>query len=460
MVAEARGTVDRWVWGAMLVAVVLRALPLLLFGWATDECTRDECIFRIVARTILEGEGLGLAPRGWLPAPLYPYLLAGTQAAFGRFEAVKWLQSLLAAPTVLAWAWAASQAYGLRTARWTAWGVALHPTLVFFSTTMWTESLYVMLLGMTVAWTLAGRTRSDAAALAGVSLGAMVLLRGVATYTLPLFLLALAVPEDEPWAVQRWLGALRSRARSLAVFLVAALLVVAPYSASASARWGGFVVSDATLGHVAAMGNDDYPPLTFDYGNGQLTGAIFSRTLSQGRRDCPRRDGPLAADRCEVERAARWIADHPATFLARVPERWAQLLNPHSFLTRHLRWHLWVGVPWAVKEALVALVALTTTVIVLVGTAGAFLRARTPFALLATGYVLYNLAVVGALYGITRFRLPLEPLWMVLALAPWTSRVGARPMGPTAWASLAGLLGLLLLLLGRYAWTGWPGLGW
>ena len=54
---------DRWVWMAVLVAVVLRAAPLLLWGWSSGDCTRDECIFKIVTNSIIDGDGLGLAPK-------------------------------------------------------------------------------------------------------------------------------------------------------------------------------------------------------------------------------------------------------------------------------------------------------------------------------------------------------------------------------------------------------------
>ena len=89
------------------------------------------------------------------------------------------------------------------------------------------------------------------------------------------------------------------------------------------------------------------------------------------------------------------------------------MLNPNSFLTRHLRWGFWVGIPWWLKELLAASVVLTSGGIILGGTLGAFARARGPFGVLAIGTVLYTMATITLMYGMTRFRLPLEPLWMV-----------------------------------------------
>ncbi|MCA9571174.1 MAG: hypothetical protein KC656_25215, partial [Myxococcales bacterium] len=333
--------------------------------------------------------------------------------------------------------------------------LAVHPTLVFFAGTQWAETVYVTLLGL-LAWsTLWAREGGPLRGLLpGFLLGLTVLVRGVATYLAPVLLVALLLPRAGSTA---W----RARSRHAAALLVALVLTVAPYSVVASVRWGGLVISDATLGHVMALGNDDFEPVTFDYGNGQLTGRVYGATLMRGRADCPRRGGPVAHDRCEVQRSLRWIGRHPGTFLARVPERLAQLLNPHSFLTRQLRWHAWHGIPWALEELLVAFQACFTALVVLGGTLGAWARARGPVGALTVGIVGYHVAVVAALYGLTRFRLPLEPLWIVwlaAVLAAPRDTVASLRAAPGRLVGAALSLPILLLLMARYAWTGWPGL--
>ena len=106
-----------------------------------------------------------------------------------------------------------------------------------------------------------------------------------------------------------------------------------PYSIYGSKTYGGFMVTDATAGHVLFLGNNDFPPLTFDYGNGMLTEPLFSRYLSTGRRPCRRDVPPVQSTKCEVAAAIDWAEEHPDKFVARVPLRVAQLLNPNSFLT-------------------------------------------------------------------------------------------------------------------------------
>ena len=104
--------------------------------------------------------------------------------------------------------------------------------------------------------------------------------------------------------------------------VVAAVLVVAPYSASVSSKYDNFVISDATLGHVMHLGNNDFPPVTFDYGIGQLTGPVYARTLRSGRPDC-RQKHPVEHDRCEVANALTWIDENRGEFVARIPMRLA-----------------------------------------------------------------------------------------------------------------------------------------
>lgn len=459
---------DPWLWGALAVAVVLRALPLLVWGWASDDCTRDECIYKIVARPILQGEGLAPAPKQWLPAPGFPYLMAACHALFGRFEAVKWVHVALSVPTTavmygLGWPALpdAAATARRRAGRLLAFGFAVHPTFVFFAGTMWTETVYTALItaaALAMTWARSGGV--GRALLPGVLLGLCVLNRGVATYLAPLFVAALVAPEVLGSSWDTWRAALRRRWRHGAAFVLGALITVAPYSISASQRWGGVVITDATLGHVMALGNDDYPPVTFDYMNGQLTGRLYGTTLRSGRRDCPQRRDPLAHDRCEVDRSLEWIREHPGTFVSRIPMRLAQLFNPHSFLTRHLRWDFWPGIPWALKEALVVLQVLSTALIVLGGTFAAFARARGPLGLLGVGLLAYHVSVIAALYGLTRFRLPLEPFWMLFLAAflatpaaSW-ARLRARPARALAAVLLTAVLAWLMKW---YLWTGFPG---
>ncbi len=420
---------DRVWWLAVGVGLLLRMVGLL--GLEDPSlCTRDECILRDAARGLLAGQGLGPAPTGWLPAPGYPVFLALCAMAFGRITAAREVQILLT-PLVLALGWMLGQRAGGRAgARITTLGLALHPTLIFFTLTTWTEAAYTAMLLAVVAATLWARDgRVVRGVLPGVLLGATVLSRGVATWLFPLVALGLWVTDRDHTP--------RHRGRRVLAFLAGLLITVAPWTWTATRAHGGLVVSDATAGYVAWLGNSDFPPVTYDLAIGPVNTEVYLRRVGGRPPPCP--DGiPLAVrDRCLLDTAVAWIADHPGTFLARVPLRWAQLLNPHTFLTRHLRWQYAPFLPPWATEVLVWLTMLTSLGIATLGTLGAWARARGALGWLTVGTVVYHLAVIGGLYGTSRFRMPLEPLWLVWAAATVSDPRGAwDALRATRWRTL------------------------
>ncbi len=462
-----RLSVDRWLVLALVVGFVARAWPIA--EWHTGDCIRDECIYRAIAFNVFEGKGLTVSNKGWLPAPGYPYLLAYTRHLTGSMQWVKLWQVGLSLVSIGLLFRITKRVAGLRAGRIAAFLFALNPTIAWFTGTMWIETVYIFFLLAAGAAALAAHDTDDwrPAALAGALLGVAVLFRGIATYLPPLFLLAILWPteqEQADGASVAW-GELRSRARarwrSLAAFMIAMVLTVGPWSVYASSRFGGPMVSDATVGHVMFLGNNDFPPLTFDYGNGMLTQSLFARYLSTGRRPCKRNVPPVRSSSCEVQQAIAWAKRNPGPFLARVPLRTAQFFNPHSFLTRHARWGFLRGLSWWAKEGLVLLIVAFSMGTTILGTVAAWARARGPWAFIAIGTAVYTVAVTAIMYGMTRFRLPIEALWI-----PYFAMFLADPRGvlDDLRASPGRLTGALitlpplLLLTLWYAPTGWPSL--
>lgn len=453
--ARSRSVMDLWVLGAVVVAVGLRLLAL----WGIEDpslCTRDECIFREAARDLASGKRLPTAPAGWLPAPGYPALLAWCKWAFGRVTAARELQIGLTPLLVLSVASLARRGGGEAAGRWAAWGVALHPTLVFFAITTWTETVYALLLAGVAVTTLWAREGLVArAGLAGALLGLAILTRGVATWVGPVVAWGLVMSAGGVAPGQRW--------RRLALWLCGLALFVGPWSLYASRTYGGPMISDATVGYVAWLGNGDHRPVTYDVGVGPVSTGVYLQQVGGRLPPCQDAGSPVARDRCLLGVAIERIGSDPATFLARVPLRLAQLFNPHTFLTRHLRWGQAPAMPWWAAELLVIFTAVTSVVVVMGSALGAWMRARGPLAVLTVGVCLYHVAVVAGLYGVSRFRLPLEPLmgvWLAVLVAQpreawevWQTSAGRR------WGALLTLpgLGLASVWLG---WTAWPGLLW
>jgi energy-coupling factor transporter transmembrane protein EcfT len=94
------------------------------------------------------------------------------------------------------------------------------------------------------------------------------------------------------------------------------------------------------------------------------------------------------------------------------------------------------------------------------GTLAAFAVGRGPMLLVSAGTLAYYTALIGAMYGLSRFRLPLEPLWM-LWLAVALANPAAARAGLTGGRLVGGvaLTAVLAALMTTYLWTGWPGLG-
>lgn len=451
---------DPWLWTALGVGLLVRVLPLVVFPHF--DCLRDECIYRGMANDIVAGHGLTVSNKGWLPSPGYPYLLAYMKIWFGSVQVVKAIQIAASLACVAFLYGIGHEVADRRTARLSAFLFALNPTIAWFTNTMWIETLYIFfLLAAAVAMMQAWRDeRWLPGAVSGLMMGGAILFRGVATYLPPFWVLAAVYPEEgDPFSLEAWTRSARRRWKPVAAFLVTTVLTVAPYSIYGSRTYGGFMVTDATVGHVLYLGNNDYPPLTFDYGNGMLTQPLYAKYLATGRRPCRRDVPPVQSSKCEVREALLWIQHHPDTFVARIPMRIAQLLNPHSFLTRHVRWGYWPGLPWLVKETIVVGIALLSAALTVLGTAAAWGRARGPYAMMAVGTTAYTVLTIAVMYGMTRFRLPLEALWTVyLAMFLASPRATIDALREAPWRATGLVLTLppLLALMAWYAPTGFP----
>lgn len=436
--------------------------------WAAKKCTHDECTYERMADALRGGEGI-VSTMGWLWAPAYPVLMAIMHGLTGYYGMIQLIQLAAALFLQLGVALLAREVHadgpeeGIRAARWASWLYAFNPTFIFYTCSDWSEALYGLVL--VIAVLLLGRARGDLTVplwgklenrpwMAGVLVGICVLFRGVATYILPIFLLGFL------WG--RWRE--RSAQRAALICGLAAIMTVAPYSLYASVKFGGLVISDRTLGQMMWLGNNTFEPATFDWGIGVLGKGSYQRLEKSGRPPCPQKNA-VNKDACEIKNGLAWIRNNPRAFLERIPLRVSQLLNPHSFLTRHLRWGKWYGLPNWVDELLILLIPIFTAINLVGGTLGWFSRVGRPdssrqswYPIVAGLIVLYHVAAIAVLAGLSRYRVPLEPLWLVLAAGVFAEpKKMLDQIAASSWRLFSCLLtcGLLILLMLRFLPSGW-----
>lgn len=455
---------DRWLWAAIVVGIVLRIAPRAL--WPMDICVRDECTYMKLATRMAEGEGM-TASAGWLWAPGWPFLMGIFKALTGYSGLVVILSIIVAAAnSVLLYQLAHTLFADLdakvkrTTGLVAAWMYAISLHQVFFAQRTWSEVVYtgVLLTGLLLFVRARERTKDGsakqallAAGMLGACVGVMVLFRGVAQYMLPVFIVGLL------WGRLRK-GVVYGQAVAM---VVAAVIVVAPYSIHATKKHESFVLSDRTLGQMMWLGNNDFEPIGFDYGNGQISQRAFNRTKNKGRPKCAKRSKAMELDACQVEAGKQFILDDPMLFVSRMPMRVAQMLTPHSLLTRHVRWHRYPGLGIVGREVLVLLQVIVSLVVMLVGAFGLTTRARGGRGVVIGGILLYHVAAIAALAGISRYRVPLEPMLMLYGaavFADWKGTKKALMSGPFRWRLVLTIV-TLAVLVPIVLWNlpaGWP----
>ncbi|MEC7983807.1 MAG: glycosyltransferase family 39 protein [Myxococcota bacterium] len=418
---------DKRLWFIIAIGILLRSLPIMI--WGASGCVRDECTYLRLCMYLLRGEGM-VAPVGWLWAPGYPFLLAVHKYLFGYAFLIKGTQLICAALVMaLLYQMGKSRKVGLYAAAL----YAFSPSQIFFGQSLWSECIYGALL-VFVLYVFDNVVRKKTIRyllVLGGGIGLCVLFRGVATYMLPIFCFALffgkKLMRNAPLELFRYNSAV----------ILGFLLVVTPYSVYVSQKFERFIISDRTIGQMMWLGNNDFEPVTFDWGTGQLSKRAFERHTELGRDRCAKRPRTrekaelnrwaMALEDCETQNGVAWIQEHPAEFLQRIPLRIAQLLNPHSFLTRTIRSGKWQGIPEWLDEVLILWGALWSLFVVLGGTAGLILRGRGERARLITLILLYHLCAISLLAGLTRYRIPLEPLLMLYAAQLMEPRTTAIP---------------------------------
>ncbi len=398
-------------WLGLLFAVAL-AVRLAYVAQDYPVPPQDTPDYDELARNLLAGKGLvasqhwfGVPLRAWRP-PLYPAFLALVYATVGTDPvAVKVCQSLVGAVTVV---FVCLIAWHLRPGLGLAVGglAAVYGPLVASANEVMSETWFTFWVVLSV-WLLlpvgAARTAGRRRWLAG---GAAI---GLATLTRPVGLLLWPACALVACWQQGWQGARRTAWVALAVFLV-----LLPWAWRNHQVLGAWMPLSSQGGFILARSNAAEPAWRQADGWGIDEG--FFR----------RHPGEVERDRYWRQQAINYIGSHPGHYARLALERFVRFWY---FLRPEYNFWFMLVLPWAV-----------------VGWWRHGCRPET--ALLSWTIAVQVLAFSLVLYGSTRFRLPLEPLFLVLAglqLDDSRQRWGPRRL-------LAALAALVMLNLAA-VWT-------
>ena len=447
-----------WVFG---VALAVRLVAL----WAGADATlvKDEIAYASRAEALLDGRGyLGsyqswVRHPGWklmdLPQypgayqpPGYPTFMAGVMVVTGRsLLAVKVAQCLLsAASCVLVFA-LGRRWFGERAGRLAAWGCAFYPNLIAYSHLLWSETLFIFEL-LLLLWLLfgmpSGRLPSPArAAAAGAVLAAASLTRGTLLYFSPLLGVWLwLLAEGRSGLPQRPFSGWRPALGRAALVGGVALALIAPWSWRNYGIHDGFVLIDTNAPYNLWRGNAEgallardlpgVPHYSWPFESLPLhpVASLDGRTLIERFRVERRYSEPTDLAIASYASRAAWreIRADPARAVRNAGTKLVDMWNPTSFLLRHFELGAYGPLPESVRGGLsVAAVAAYAGVCALAVVGAVRSRSdRRVWLLLA--FVIYFSGVSALAFGLTRFRLPLMPLLMLLAA------VGVGPREPRA----------------------------
>ncbi|HMF54805.1 MAG TPA: glycosyltransferase family 39 protein [Pyrinomonadaceae bacterium] len=240
-----------------LVAFLLR----LFLVWRFEQVISPDGVgYVTLGRSLIAGDlRTGLSPYS---SPLYPLLIGLSSLIFhdaefaGRFVSVVAGSLLVITSHRLTRRW-----YGKRVALIGACLVALHPLLIYYSTTLLTESTYTLLFtsGILTGWSALTGAKWRSYLLAGATFGACYLLKPEAAGFL-LLLVGLTLGQK----VFSRTGSYKTSARNALLLCAGFMLLAAPYLFYLRHQTGAWTLSGKTTTHLwqgSRLAGGDFKPV-------------------------------------------------------------------------------------------------------------------------------------------------------------------------------------------------------
>jgi len=411
----------------------------------------DERLYLLRAEGLLDGEGyLGSyqtwvrhGTRQWvwmadLPQypgayqpPLYAAFIAAVMSFTGRSVfAVKMAQVLLSTATLFLVFCIGRAWYDRYTGLAAAGVAAVYANLIAFSHLLWSETLFTFLF-LWVILLLTGQQKLPSiwrAAATGILLGLAALTRSSVIYFLPLLFGWWFLVHRRQW---------RPAIRSAAIILLGLVAVVTPWTIRNCLVHDGFVLIDTNgptnlwRGNAAtAYRNREnpqgpcYKPPYDRIPMHPVNTQVMLTLVQQVKRDTGLRhptDLQVMAGAKKI--AMDEIKKDPGRFLERARHKVIDMWNPTSFLLRHLQrgWYGRVTMPAA--KRLTTYTVYGYLAVMLAGAVGLVLLWRNKYAWLVLLMIFFYTMISATAFGITRFRVPLMPFIIILAVWPFVSIV-------------------------------------
>lgn len=427
----------RSAWALVLLALVIRGLAL----WATAdaELLKDERAYVRRAGDLLDGEGYVGSFQSWvrhtdaykiaeLPQypgayqpPAYTTFVAAILAVSDRNPvAVKAVQVLIGSLTVLLVYLLGRAWFDHATGWWAALLFAVYPNLIAFTHLLWSETVYIALL-LGLLYVLTRRTELPgraACAGAGVLLGLVALTRSSIVYFLPFLVAWMIWQHRRDWKE----GALRA----LVMCAVAGALV-APWSVRNYQIHDGFVLIDTNGPYNLWRGNTvtsytrRYEPFVPHYAwpfgsipvhplAREVASVLVNQIVIETDNMSPT---DLEVIAYASDSAWGYIRAHPVVFLKRVYYRMVDMWNPTSFMIRHFRLRAYGEVHPVVENAATIAAAVSYLLVLPLGIVGLALALRDSRIWLVVLLIGFFTGIAALAFGLTRFRLPLMPFFLI-----------------------------------------------
>lgn len=471
--AAARGRAP-WTTIAAITAIGVALRGLLLALALPVEIQADESNYLYLALG-LERFGVYLDQHRYLWPPGYPWLMSvmlgdGSDASMTGLRALQVALSSLIGATTMLFAW---RLFSTRAAVAAGLLWAVHLPLAAYTHLLWNETVFLALF-LPALWQVLRALDLTAEGsegpaqrrvlVAGVLLGLSLYVKELPLFLVPPLALVVGLRARPLGMGAAWrLGTLLP---------LAAVVVVLPWTARNLEVYGRVVPSGATLGENVFQGlnarhsNFDLIPLQIERAKRGEAPIGSDRTLAliappEGDEGQPQRGWArpeievhlMDRQSTSVRRGLAWSLEHPLWFARTRLKKWSELVTPLSFFTRHhALGHYGTDSALAgpLRRPLVGLSMLTSLVVLLGAVLGGALTLRKGHGHALVSTVVGYLVLTATLVSMSRFRLPIEPLLIVLAAGFLTHGIARRSVPRL----VGGALGVAALL-GMW-WLSWP----